>query len=512
MAEVKARVTADTTAFKKGLDSAKSIANKWATDVGKMFVGAFAVTKIMSSLSSLTQELDRVGKLATRLGVLPSTIAKIGKAAELAGTDVEQVVKAMAKLTLSASTSAEAFEEAGINAAEFARSDVQAQVLMLSKAYQAAGDDANKVLSIQKLLGSEAQELIPLLKQGPDALAETMGGVSQHYDQMVRKTEAFNDAVTNLKKRAVNHLAEIVHAGRRAAAAFGSIGTSKGFMGGLAEFQERMDREEMAERDSIKRSMIEAALDEESKAAKEAELKADEEIRKLQAEVRGIIQKRNFDALSAEEQILKLTKDQLAVKEKMKDIGKISALELVQLEKEYLDIDAKLADAKSNRDAINEKAKADQESLRMEIEEETRAAIKRVAEEEDRRALAAMDPAERAEELQKRQSAMFQKSEGLAEFGDIKGAAEARIEALYLGDAIAKALADAMPDAIEEANEETARSSVVSSSLAAVGGGGGSFVAGMAPELIELKNQTRLLEQIANNSNIQTTRPERERF
>jgi hypothetical protein len=512
MAEVKARVSADTTAFKKGLDSAKSIANKWATDVGKMFVGAFAVTKIMSTLSSLTQELDRVGKLATRLGVLPSTIAKIGTAAELAGTNVEEVVKVMTKLSLAAATSAEAFEKTGMSAEAFLGASTEQQVFMLAKAYREAGGDMVKIAEIQRMLGEEGQNLIPLLNQGPEALAESMGDVSASYDQMVRKTEAFNDAVTKLKKRAVNHFAEIVHAGRRAAAAFGAIGTSKGFMGGLAEFQEQMDREEMAERDSIKRSMIEASLDEESKAAKEAELKADEEIRKLQAEVRDIIQKRNFDALSAEEQILKLTKDQLAVKEKMKDIGKISALELVQLEKEYLDIDAKLADAKSNRDSINEKAKADQESLRLEIEEETRAAIKRVAEEEDRRALAAMDPAERAEELQKRQAAMFQKSEGLAEFGDIKGAAEARIEALYLGDAIAKALADAMPEAIEEANEETARSSVVSSSLAAVGGGGGSFVAWMDPQLIELKNQTRLLEQIANNSNIQTTRPERERF
>jgi hypothetical protein len=508
MAEVKARVSADTTAFKKGLDSAKSIANKWATDVGKMFVGAFAVTKIMSSLSSLTQELDRVGKLATRLGVLPSTIAKIGTAAELAGTSVETVVKAMSKLAMVAATNAEAFEKTGMSAAAFLAADTKDQWIMLAKAYRDAGNDMTKVMAIQKMLGQEGLNLIASLKGGPDALAESMGEVSANYDQMVRKVEVFNDKMTKLEKGTINHLANIVNAGRQAAAAFNGLFSGKGIMRGLVEFQEDEDREVMAGRDNIKKSMLEAS----SKAEKEAELKADEEIRKLQLEVRDIIQKRNFDALSAEEQILKLTKDQLAVKEKMKDLGKISALELVQLEKEYLDIDAKLADAKSNRDAINEKAKADQESLRLKIEEETREAIKRVADEEDRRALAAMDPAERAEELQKRQAALFEKSEVLAEFGDIKGAAEARIEALYLGDAIEEALAEAMPEAIKEANDETARSSVVSSSLAAVGGGGGSFVAGMDPQLIELKNQTRLLEQIANNSNIQNTRPERERF
>jgi chromosome segregation ATPase len=513
MAEVNVRVGMNNSAFSKGLDSMKSQAKTWASDVGKMFVGAFAVTKIVSSLSSLASELDRVGKLATRLGVLPSTIAKIGKAAELAGTDVEAVVKAMARLTLSATVSSDAFAEAGINAAEFTSKDVQGQVLMLSRAYQEAGNDAQKILAIQKLLGTKAQELIPLLKQGPDALAESMGQVSDHYDQMVRKTEAFNDTITKLKTGTVNHMANVVHAARQFNAAMSGIFSGKGFMESLAEFQEQMDREEMAERRAMKKKQAEvgdAISEADRKKAEAEELKAAEELAKLQSEVKDMITKRNFDALTAEQQLLKLTEEQLAVKAKMRDLNKLSATDLVKLEKEYLELDEKIAAAKEKRDSINAKNKADADAVQKEIDN----AVSRLMEEEDKRALASMSPEDRAEELQKRQAALFDKSDVLGEFGDIKGAAESRLAALQMADAIAAALAESMPDAIEEANEEAERgnSSVVSSSLAAIGGGGGSFVSGVDPQLTELKNQTRLLERIANSTTQTATQNGKELF
>jgi hypothetical protein len=501
MAEVNVKVGMNNSAFSKGLDSMKSQAKTWASDVGKMFVGAFAVTKIVSSLSSLASELDRVGKLATRLGVLPSTIAKIGKAAELAGTDVEAVVKAMARLTLSATVSSDAFAEAGINAAEFTSKDVQGQVLMLSKAYQEAGNDAQKILAIQKLLGTKAQELIPLLKQGPDALAESMGQVSDHYDQMVRKTEAFNDTITKLKTGTVNHMANVVHAARQFNAAMSGIFSGKGFMESLAEFQEQMDREEMAERRAMKKKQAEvgdAISEADRKKAEAEELKAAEELAKLQSEVKDMITKRNFDALTAEQQLLKLTEEQLAVKAKMRDLNKLSATDLVKLEKEYLELDEKIKAAKEKRDSINEKNKADVESAKKEI----RDAIAKVTEEEERQAFEKLSSKEKVDALEQKQAALFDKSDVLGEFGDIKGAAEARLDALKMNDEIdaaKQAVKDEEEDEEEDEDEKMAMPAQVSSSLGAVGGGGGTFV-GFDLELAEAKAQTRLLEKIAANT------------
>jgi len=501
MAEVKARVTADTTAFKKGLDSAKSVASKWATDVGKMFVGAFAVTRMMSFFSSFASELDRVGKLATRLDVLPSTIANLGKAAEIAGTDVEQVVKAMGRLTLQAAKSGDAFTKAGVDASKFLGSNVEGQVMMLAEAYQNAGGDASKLLAIQELLGNRSQELLPLIKQGPEALAESMGKMGDSYDSMVRKVEAMNDFMTKVRGKIVGEFAMIFEAMQR-------IGIfAKGlFAGGfdkamddLAEFEIAANRAAMAAKKGSEVKMKSA-----SASAAVDELKAAE---KAFASVGEMLEKRALERMSSEEKILALQEKQLYTMQAMEDVT-LGADERAKAAKETLDIQAQI-------EAAQKEMMADEQRMmdeKIKAEEAVAKAQARVAQEEDRQSLAAMSPADLAKELQSRQADLFARSKEAANMGGDLEAAELKLEGLQLADAIAKALADAMPEAIEEANETTARSSVVSSSLAAVGGGGGSFVAGMAPELIELKNQTRLLEQIANNSNIQTTRPERERF
>jgi uncharacterized membrane protein len=514
MAEVNVKVGMNNSAFSKGLDSMRSMAKSWAADVGKMFVGAFAVGQIMNSLSSLASELDRVGKLATRLGVLPSTIAKIGQAAELAGTDVETVVKILAKLTLQANKSASAFEAAGISASKFASASPEDQWIMLADAYQKAGNDAVKLAALQQLLGKQGLELITSLKGGPEALAQSMGQFSDAYNTTVRQVEAMNDAMTKFKKQSVSEFAQVFHAARQGWAMFKGFATGgiDGAVDELVKLQEEMDKMFVEAEKKRKAAAASAAAE----AAKKEQEEEQDKVDKIALTIEEKLAQRALDRMETEAKILKLQEDQAEAMRQMEDMD-LSALERAEAAKKALDLQEKIEDAEKKADQEADAAAAEEAKLKAEEARAQQAvadAEAKVAAEEDRQSLAAMTPAERAAELQKRQAALFAQSKAAEEDGDALGAAESRLAALQMADAIAAALAESMPDAIEEANEEAERgnSSVVSSSLAAIGGGGGSFVSGVDPQLTELKNQTRLLERIANSTTQTATQNGKELF
>jgi hypothetical protein len=514
MAEVNVKVGMNNSAFSKGLDSMRSMAKSWAADIGKMFVGAFAVGQIMNSLSSLASELDRVGKLATRLGVLPSTIAKIGQAAELAGTDVETVVKILAKLTLQANKSASAFEAAGISASKFASASPEDQWIMLADAYQKAGNDAVKLAALQQLLGKQGLELITSLKGGPEALAQSMGQFSDAYNTTVRQVEAMNDAMTKFKKQSVSEFAQVFHAARQGWAMFKGFATGgiDGAVDELVKLQEEMDK--MFVEAEKKRKAVAASAA--AEAAKKEQEEEQDKVDKIALTIEEKLAQRALDRMETEAKILKLQEDQAEAMRQMEDMD-LSALERAEAAKKALELQEKIEDAEKKAAQEADAAAAEEAKLKAEEARAQQAiadAEAKVAAEEDRQSLAAMTPAERAAELQKRQAALFAQSKAAEEDGDALGAAESRLAALQMADAIAAALAESMPDAIEEANEEAERgnSSVVSSSLAAIGGGGGSFVSGVDPQLTELKNQTRLLERIANSTTQTATQNGKELF
>jgi len=502
MAEVNVKVGMNNSAFSKGLDAMRSMAKSWATDIGKMFVGAFAIQKIISSVSSLFTELDRVGKLATRLDVLPSTIAKLGQAAELAGTDVEAVVKAMARLTLSANKSGNAFEAAGISASAFAGSDVETQVLMLAEAYQRAGNDMTKVAAIHELLGARAQELIPLLKQGPEALAASMGQVSDAYNTTVRQVEAMNDAMTKFKKQSVSEFAQIFHAARQGWAMFKGFATGgiDGAVDELVKLQEEMDKMFVEAEKKRKAAAASAAAE----AARKEQEDEQDKVDKIALTIEEKLAQRALDRMETEAKILKLQEDQAEAMRQMEDMD-LSALERAEAAKKALELQEKIEDAEKKAAQEADAAAAEEAKLKAEEARAQQAvadAEAKVAAEEDRQAFEKLTPQEKLESLQGKQAELFKKSEQARDEGDPLAAAEARLDALKMNDEIdaaKQAVKDEEEDEEEDEDEKMAMPAQVSSSLGAVGGGGGTFV-GFDLELAEAKAQTRLLEKIAANT------------
>lgn len=505
MAKVDVKVNVIQTAFRNGLDSMKKQTQTWAKDMGKMFIGAFAIGAVIGKINSLREELDRVGKLATRLNVLPSTIEKLGHAAKLAGSDVEMVVKTMSKLAVASMGAGDAFAKSGIDAKAFAGADVETQVLMLAEAYQKAGSDISKTMEIQRMLGEEGQNLIPLLKQGPEAIKETMGEASAGYDNLVAFTESLNDFFADVGRFMTKTVGTV----------FGKLQRGLYYVLGLMEGGTEKAKQNLIDLDSQTAKSADAMAETRKKAmeslALEEAIKDAEKAKKAFESVAEKLEQRAIDRLDIEGQILAMQEKQLNAMERMENLD-LSADDRAKAAKESLDLQDKIeaAEAKISADKIaaDEKLQAEKDKAEQAVTD----ANQKVADEEDRQSMAAMDPADRAAELQKRQADLFAQSQAAKDEGDDLTAAEKRLEGLQMADSIAQALADAAPEIAKEEEQERQRASVVSSSLAAVGGGGGSFVSGMDPQLNELKQQTRLLEQIATATNMQVQQPNREVF
>jgi hypothetical protein len=229
---IKFNVSANTAQFQSGMRQVDTVAKSTAagikqafSGVGSMLVGGAA----LAGLKSLMNDFDRVGKLASRFGTNAESIQRVSVAANIAGTSIEQVANAMTKAGVAASqaaekggTMAETFKRAGIDAQAFANAQLDQKLIMVSQAFSAAGDNANKTNAIIELLGTRAgANLIPLISNTA-ALRAEMEGVSVASDDVIRKIEAANDRLTRAGNTSKVFFAQILGAGLDSAEKLGT--------------------------------------------------------------------------------------------------------------------------------------------------------------------------------------------------------------------------------------------------------------------------------------------------
>jgi hypothetical protein len=205
---IKFDVSANTAKFDADMGRVANSAQTAGEKIKQAFSGLGGILAggaVLAGLKTLMNDFDRVGKLATRFGDSAESIQRVGVAAKVAGTDVEQVASAMTKAGIAASKAvegsesmAELFRRAGINARDFASANIDQKLLLIAQAYRDAGDDAQKTNAIIEIMGSRAGgNLIPLISN-VEALRKEMEGVAVVSDDMVRKLEAANDRFTRM--------------------------------------------------------------------------------------------------------------------------------------------------------------------------------------------------------------------------------------------------------------------------------------------------------------------------
>lgn len=485
MAEAKVKIGIENSGFERGLAAMRGQITSWKDDIKSSIAGAFTFGAALSFFNNLRDEAGRINDLAARFNQTRQSIQQVSNVAKVSGTDIEQLASILEKMSLSAAEGAESFAKVGINAADFVAADYQGRILMLAEAWEKTNGSVQAQADLMALLGAKGADLLPLLSKGVKGLQDEFAAVPVMADSAIASISRLNDALEGFHTRVQVGFSRMIQwAGfiKDVAASLAQGGT----------------QEEMTQRvvDAIAASDSAATggpgapqgMKTPDKAAEDAKAKTDAARLALEEQMQTLARSR----MSDEEKITDLEREKAALAAKAQDA--------TQSEEDRLKAAQQVLQVQQEIEAIQGRIAKTQEAEAKTITDlEAKA-----AEMQDQQKLAGMDPTARAEELKKRQKALFAEAAAAEKESDRKRAAEKRIEALGLADDITRAQKEAEDKAKAKDPAKLtkdAQPGVVSSSLGAIGGGGGVYVAqGLDPALQEARNQTNLLRLIATNT------------
>lgn len=179
---------------------------------------------IVSGLTGLLKKMDDISDGARRIGISTVEFQKIGNAAELVGTSVEAVNKAMIRAGVAANKAAreggsmaEAFARANLDPAKFAAAGLEERIKMVAEAQRAANGDAQKMSQLFEAIGVKAAGI------DFSALAEEMANVNAASDETVQALARANDELDKAKQNATIFGANLLRGISDASEAIGNL-------------------------------------------------------------------------------------------------------------------------------------------------------------------------------------------------------------------------------------------------------------------------------------------------
>ncbi len=211
--KVEIELSANSAKLKSEFDAARARVERFTrgvrksvTSLGALAVGALGVRQASQVFAELTTKFDRLGKIANRFNMPVEEVQRMEVAAKLSGTNVERMVAAMTKATVSGveagqglATYTRAFEALGINIEAFNSAGPSEKIGMLAKALNEAKDEGQAFTAVYRILGKAGGDLIPLLRQNADGIANLTQGLSVLGAEDVKAIEKFNDDLVFLK-------------------------------------------------------------------------------------------------------------------------------------------------------------------------------------------------------------------------------------------------------------------------------------------------------------------------
>ena len=197
----------DTKRAEKALKEFEKTATQW----GKAILGAATVATVALGymVKQSIDAMDSMTKLAQSTGTTVEELSGLAYAAELAGTNQEQLGSSLVKLAKNMSEARQAagdtrtaFEALGIGMASLETATVKETLLTIAEKFEGYADGVNKTALATALFGKAGAQLIPFLNQGASGIsdlvkeAERLGVVFKEED--AKAAEVFNDTLTKL--------------------------------------------------------------------------------------------------------------------------------------------------------------------------------------------------------------------------------------------------------------------------------------------------------------------------
>jgi hypothetical protein len=165
---------------------------------------------IKSSLSSLVQQGDELDKASQRAGVSVEALQQLRYAAELSGIGADKLTNAFKEVNNALGQGKEGekakiFERMGVSITDATGKIKSADQMLIESAdtFKNLSSDTERAVLAQKLFGEGGKELVPLLKQGTDAVREQMGELDELGGVLggdtVKATVELSDQMTRIK-------------------------------------------------------------------------------------------------------------------------------------------------------------------------------------------------------------------------------------------------------------------------------------------------------------------------
>lgn len=487
---------ADTSPFRSALNSMRSETNAFAGSVKGQLAGMFGIGAIVTWVKATADAADRIGKLSKRLDMSAESLQRLDHAADLSGANIEILGKGLTILTKNlneARNGSKSFDDAasalGLNLSEMTKMSPEKKIMELARGYEASSDKGAALASIMTLLGKSGGELVPLIADGPKALAEMMDSARVATDSEIRSIEALNDAMTNLKQGSIAALGSMV-SGLKTWAAYIEFGLNKLSGNGLADGQleKRMD--------AIMHPESKPGADmEKIKEAAETAKKIEEERKKLTESIAKLEEDARIRSLDLAEKILDAEKRRAVLA--AESIFGQDETKALEARKSQLEVEKEIAGYREKQAADDKKTADDKQKAIEKNAEDLVKLAERSVELDRSNKLAGMSDREKREFLKSERSQAMKDSADASARGDSKGSLESSNKAKQLTgeiNDITRSLNDDLRKKLEDAQKSVP--TISTSSLTDIGGGGGARLM----DNDQSRRMVDLLAQIAANT------------
>lgn len=174
-------------------------------------LGAAGAAGIGALFKGRLEHYDRLNDTAAKLGESVEVIQRVGRAAELSDSSVDELASAMLKLEKNLGDpenerAASALEHFGLTAQGLMALPLDQKILALSDAFKQARASGAGVADLQDLLGKGSSALIPLISQEREEIAALFADVEALSADAVQNMADANDRIEGFFKNTLDRL------------------------------------------------------------------------------------------------------------------------------------------------------------------------------------------------------------------------------------------------------------------------------------------------------------------
>lgn len=201
MAELKAKIGLETSAFETGLARLQNKVGSFAKGIGGLVVGAFAFDKLLSAMTNAINKGDQLQDLANKFGISASQLQLLGNAAELSGASLESVAAALNKAAINAQKAgsdkglADGFAKIGLSLSDLQKASPQDILMKFADAAASGAIQGEEFSLAVQLMGRSATDLLPTLQQGADAIQTQGQAMGVWSDTTIAALSGASDAI-----------------------------------------------------------------------------------------------------------------------------------------------------------------------------------------------------------------------------------------------------------------------------------------------------------------------------